>query len=66
MIVQVNEQTVETTTGITILDLLKQLDITTRHIAVEVNLSIVPFEDHGDTILHDGDLLEVVTLVGGG
>jgi sulfur carrier protein len=66
VIVQVNEQAVETTTGITILDLLKQLDIATRHIAVEVNLSIVPFENHGDTILHDGDLLEVVTLVGGG
>lgn len=66
MIVQVNEQAVETTTGITVLDLLKQLDITTRHIAVEVNLSIVPFESHGDTILHDGDQLEVVTLVGGG
>ena len=61
-----NEQAVETTTGITVLDLLKQLDITTRHIAVEVNLSIVPFESHGDTILHDGDQLEVVTLVGGG
>ena len=66
MIVQVNEQAVETTTGITILDLLKQLDLTTRHIAVEVNLNIVPFEDHGDTILYDGDQLEVVTLVGGG
>ena len=66
MIVQVNEQAVETTTGITILDLLKQLDLTTRYIAVEVNLSIVPFESHGETILHDGDQLEVVTLVGGG
>ena len=66
MIVQVNEQAVETTTGITILDLLKQLDITTQHIAVEVNLCIVPFESHGETILHDGDQLEVVTLVGGG
>ena len=66
MIVQVNEQAVETTTGITILDLLKQLDLTTRYIAVEVNLNIVPFEDHGDTILYDGDQLEVVTLVGGG
>tara|TARA_B110000014_G_scaffold224360_1_gene182554 strand:+ start:128 stop:328 length:201 start_codon:yes stop_codon:yes gene_type:complete len=66
LIVQVNEQAVETTTGITILDLLKQLDLTTRHIAVEVNLNIVPFEDHGDTILYDGDQLEVVTLVGGG
>ena len=66
MIVQVNEQAVETTTGITILDLLKQVGITTRHIAVEVNLNIVPFADHGDTILHDGDQLEVVTLVGGG
>jgi sulfur carrier protein len=66
LIVQVNEQAVETTTGITILDLLKQLDLTTRHIAIEVNLNIVPFEHHGDTILHDGDQLEVVTLVGGG
>jgi sulfur carrier protein len=66
LIVQVNEQAVETTTGITVLDLLKQLGITTRHIAVEVNLSIVPFESHGDTILHDGDQLEVVTRVGGG
>ena len=66
MIVQVNEQAVETTTGITILDLLKQLNITTRHIAVEVNLNIVPFTAHGDTILYDGDQLEVVTLVGGG
>ncbi|MBC8437459.1 MAG: sulfur carrier protein ThiS [Planctomycetes bacterium] len=66
MIVQVNEQAVETTTGITILDLLKQLDLTTRHIAVEVNLNIVPFENHSDTILYDGDQLEVVTLVGGG
>ncbi len=66
MIVQVNEQAVETTTGITILDLLKQLDLTTRHIAVEVNLNIVPFESHSNTILRDGDQLEVVTLVGGG
>ena len=66
MIVQVNEQAVETTTGITIFDLLRQLDITARHIAVEVNLNIVPFEYHGDTILYDGDQLEVVTLVGGG
>ena len=66
MIVQVNEQAVETTTGITILDLLKQLDLTTRHIAVEVNLNIVPFESHSNTISRDGDQLEVVTLVGGG
>jgi sulfur carrier protein len=66
LIVQVNEQAVETTTGITILDLLKQLDLTTRHIAVEVNLNIVPFESHSNTILRDGDQLEVVTLVGGG
>ena len=66
MIVQVNENSVETPTGITLLELLKQLEIMTPHIAVEVNLAIIPFESHADYILSEGDRLEIVTLVGGG
>jgi sulfur carrier protein len=35
-------------------------------VAVEVNLEVVPRDRHAETTLHDGDRLEVVTLVGGG
>lgn len=52
--------------GVTLCQLLRQLEITTRHVAVELNLEIVPFERHSECILADGDKLEVVTLVGGG
>lgn len=34
--------------------------------AVEVNRAIVPRSSHGAHILQDGDVIEVVTFVGGG
>ena len=36
------------------------------HVAVELNLEVVPRAQHGATVLREGDKLEVVTLVGGG
>jgi sulfur carrier protein len=42
------------------------LGIIQPHVAVEVNLEVVPRAEHRDTILNDGDRVEVVTLVGGG
>ena len=56
----------ELSAGVSLSQLLSQLEITTRHVAVELNLEIVPFERHDECILADGDKLEVVTLVGGG
>lgn len=56
----------ELSAGVSLSQLLSQLEITTRHVAVELNLEIVPFERHEECILADGDKLEVVTLVGGG
>jgi len=47
-------------------ELLKQLKLTPQRVAVEVNLELVPRREHADTILREGDSLEVVTLVGGG
>ena len=46
--------------------LLRELDVTQPHVAVEVNLEVVPRARHAETMLRDGDRLEVVTLVGGG
>ena len=37
-----------------------------RRIAVEKNGDIVPKAVYTETILHDGDVLEVVSFVGGG
>lgn len=50
----------------TIAQLLAELEVTERHVAVEVNLELVPRAQHAGHQLHEDDRLEVVTLVGGG
>jgi sulfur carrier protein len=50
----------------TIAALLAQLEMTAKHVAVEVNLQLVPRTRHGEYQLREADRLEVVTLVGGG
>jgi sulfur carrier protein len=52
--------------GSTVAELLASMEITTRHVAVEVNLEIVPRSRHAEHRLQPGDRVEVVTLVGGG
>jgi len=51
---------------VTIADLLTQLNIPQRGVAVEVNCEIVPRTRHAERRLAEGDRLEIVTLVGGG
>ena len=46
--------------------LLRELRLSDRPVAVEVNLQVVPRERHSGYELCDGDRLELVTLVGGG
>jgi thiamine biosynthesis protein ThiS len=50
----------------TIADLLAELQIENRYCAVERNREVVPREQHTACRLQPGDLVEVVTLVGGG
>jgi sulfur carrier protein len=52
--------------GATIAELLAELGLTASHVAVEVNLELVPRALHAERQLTDGDRLEIVTLVGGG
>ena len=52
--------------GLTLAALLTELEITVRHVAVEVNRQLVPRGQHQEFRLSPGDRLEVVTLVGGG
>ncbi|AJY48803.1 MULTISPECIES: sulfur carrier protein ThiS [Halomonadaceae] len=53
-------------TGLTAADLVEQLGLSGRRIAVEINEEIVPRSQHADTHLADGDHVEVVHAIGGG
>jgi thiamine biosynthesis protein ThiS len=64
--VHVNGEPREITDGSTISDVLAELNLSVRHVAVEVNCEIVPRAKHGGHVLEEGDRLEIVTLVGGG
>ena len=47
-------------------ELILQMALAGRKIAVERNGEIVPKSAHGSTLLLDGDRLEIVAAVGGG
>lgn len=47
-------------------ELLEQLQMAGRKVAVERNGEIVPRGLHGNTLIENGDQLEIVVAVGGG
>lgn len=53
-------------TGISVADVIDEMNIDIRTIAVELNEEIVSKADYDKTTLKDGDVLEVVSFVGGG
>ena len=52
--------------GTTIEVLLGLLGLQPRFLAVELNRRVVPRSEHRQTVLAEGDQIEIVTLVGGG
>jgi sulfur carrier protein len=62
----VNGESIELPAGATVADLLSAMQLAVRHVAVEVNLEIVPRAKHAAHRLQEADRVEVVTLVGGG
>ena len=53
-------------TGTTIFNLVKDLVIAHKKIALEINGEIIPHSQFESRILQDGDQIEIVTAVGGG
>jgi thiamine biosynthesis protein ThiS len=66
MTVLINGQERELPGPVTVAELLGELKLPPRGVAVEVNLEIVPRSRHAEHRLAEGDRLEIVTLVGGG
>ena len=52
--------------GVTLVQLLEELGLGGKYVAVERNKEVVSFRTYGETVLLEGDCLEIVTLVGGG
>jgi thiazole synthase len=51
---------------LSVAELVRQLGLKAEHVAVELNKNLVTRTRHAETLLAEGDVLEVVTLVGGG
>ena len=66
MIITLNGEEKSLADGSTAADLIAELGLTGRRIAMEVNREIIPrgtFEEHA---LRDGDQVEIVHAIGGG
>jgi sulfur carrier protein len=64
--VTVNGSEMQLPGGSSVADLLQRLGVANPRVAVERNKEIVPRAEHAGTKLAEGDVFEVVELVGGG
>ena len=66
MTVTINGETHTFVAPLTLQNLLEQLGLDRGKIAIERNLEIVPRSIYGQTVVKDGDRLEIVHFIGGG
>jgi thiamine biosynthesis protein ThiS len=64
--ITVNGEPMRLPAGASVADLLVRLRVATPRVAVERNREILPKAEYPGTPLADGDVFEVVELVGGG
>ena len=64
--IMVNGEARQVAVAASLADLLAQLGLDTRKVAVERNLEIVPLSSYAATALAAGDQLEIVHFIGGG
>ena len=62
----INGESKEVPAAMTIAELVAHLGLIEGPVAVELNREIVPRAQHGSRTLADGDVLEIVHMVGGG
>lgn len=66
MNIKVNGENMEAPNGATLAQLVEMLEMNPQLIAAEVNKELVTRSRHAEKILSEGDVVEIVTLVGGG
>ena len=63
---KVNGRGQEYVPGTSVEHLLRQMEYPEQKVAVERNGAVVPRKQYAQTVLEDGDTIEVVSFVGGG
>ena len=66
MWITINGERQETADPLSVAGLLDSMSLDRRRVAVELNKTIVRRANYDATALHEDDILEIVTLVGGG
>lgn len=64
--VTINGEEKQLDAPVSVAGLLVSLKLPAEKVAVERNLDIVPRGAYGDTVLSDGDRIEIVHFIGGG
>ena len=66
MTIILNGESYEVAEPLTVTALLSQLEIDPRRVAVEHNIVVVKRTAFDDTVIREGDQVEIVNFVGGG
>jgi thiamine biosynthesis protein ThiS len=66
VIITLNGERFELDRPLSVTDLLAQLQIDPRRVAVEHNLNIIRRNTFPEVVVHEGDTVEIVNFVGGG
>ena len=64
--ITINGESRDVPTQLTVAGLLEHLGFDRRHVAVERNRALVVKADHATVPVEPGDVIEIVTFVGGG
>jgi len=64
--ISLNGDTKELGKSLTLQQLLDELKIPAGRVACEVNLKIIKRAFYGDTLLQEGDAVEIIQAIGGG
>ena len=66
MTITLNGDKRELSAPLTVTQLLSDLEIDARRVAVELNLAVVKKAAYDSSVIKDGDEVEIVNFVGGG
>ena len=66
MIVQINGEKREIKASLNVVQLLEDLGIRPGRVVIELNREVLPRNAYPDTVLKEGDAVEIVHFVGGG
>ncbi len=66
MNITVNGETRQLASALSVQQLIAELDLADKRLAVELNEQIVPRGQFEHTTLQDGDVVEIVQAIGGG